>query len=286
MNNRDTDRPIGVFDSGVGGLTVAAAIKKALPGESIVYLGDLLHLPYGSKSEKAVLDFTRAAVNFLLGRGIKLLVIACNTATSVAMHIVEKEIDIPVIGVIEPGAQSACSVTKNGRIGVIGTTGTIKSGAYERALKEKNASFSVFQKDTPLLVPLIEEGWIGHPVLKMVLEEYFTFFNGTSIDTMVLGCTHYPLIQRQIQEVTGSVHIVDSAETTAAAVKSLFESHRLGRGSEAGVGYEIFLTDYTDNFRSVGEKILQQKIDTVTTVTLRYSNGRVMYRENLSGEPV
>ncbi len=284
MNNRDTDRPIGVFDSGVGGLTVAAAIRKALPGESIVYLGDLLHLPYGSKSERAVLDFTRAAVNFLLERGIKLLVIACNTATSVAKHIIEKELAIPVIGVIGPGALSACSITKNGRIGVIGTTGTIKSGAYVRALKDRDAAVSVFQKDTPLLVPLIEEGWIDHPVLKMVLEEYFTFFHGTSIDTMVLGCTHYPLIRRQIQEIAGSIHIVDSAKKTAEAVKNLLEERNLDRSSGAGAGYEIFLTDYTDNFRIVGEKILQQKIDTVATVTLRYSNGKVVYRENLSGE--
>jgi len=284
MNNNDTDRPIGVFDSGVGGLTVAAAIQKSLPGESIVYLGDLLHLPYGSKSEKAVLEFTRAAVNFLLEHEIKLLVIACNTATSVAKHIIEKEIDIPVIGVIEPGAKAACNVTKNRRIGVIGTTGTIKSGAYVHALKNRDDTVSVFQKDTPLLVPLIEEGWTDHPVLKMVLEEYFTFFHGTYIDTLVLGCTHYPLIRHQIQEVNGSIRIVDSAETTADAVKNLLVKRRLVSSSNGEGGYEIFLTDYTDNFRSVGEMILQQKLDAVSTVTLHYSNGRVMYGENLTGE--
>jgi glutamate racemase len=272
------NKPIGVFDSGIGGLTVVAAIKRILPSEKIIYFGDLLHLPYGSKSSKAVLDFSRAAVSFLIRQDIKLLVIACNTATSIAMPQIKDEVDIPVIGVISPGVLAACKISKNRRIGVIGTTRTIESDAYKRALTESDKGISVFQKATPLLVPLIEEGWIEHPVMQLVLTEYLNFFHETEIDTIVLGCTHYPLIREAIQKMLPSLNVVDSAETTAVLVKETLKN----RGSfeedtnETG-GCSIYLTDFTENFRIMGERIIGKEIDTTKLIKLNYSETSIKY---------
>jgi len=274
---KNDNRPIGVFDSGIGGLTVAAAIKRILPHETIVYVGDLLHLPYGSKSSRAVLDFTRAAVQFLIDRKVKLIVIACNTATSIAKKKIEKEVDIPVVGVIEPGAQSACRVTENKQLGVIGTTRTIRSNAYPEAIKMVDPGISVFQIETPLLVPLIEEGWLSHPVLGMVLDEYFRFFHEKSIDTIVLGCTHYPLIKSQIQRALHDVNIVDSAETTAEATETILRDNEMLCVSSEKGGYHIFLTDYAENFKLIGEKILKMEFHDINIITLNYSEGKLGY---------
>jgi glutamate racemase len=291
MNDpRGDSRPIGIFDSGIGGLTVAASIRELLPAEDIVYLGDLLHLPYGSKSSKAVLEFTRAAVRFLLGEDVKLLVIACNTATSIAMEDIEGEVNIPVIGVVRPGATAACAVSKKRRIGVIGTARTVESGAYESAIKGIDPDASVVQKATPLLVPLIEEGWIGHRVLAMVLDEYFRFFEGADIDTIVLGCTHYPLIRNDIAArlrlLTGrgaeEVRIVDSARTTAESTKALLSERcllnsGLSTPQEHTGSYRIRLTDYTDTFRDIGERIVGRSNFCPRVVTLNYDRGTVTY---------
>jgi glutamate racemase len=291
MNDPHGDpRPIGVFDSGIGGLTVAASIRELLPREDIVYLGDLLHLPYGSKSSSAVLEFTRAAAHFLIGVGVKLLVIACNTATSIAMGEIGREVDVPVIGVVRPGASAACAISGNRRIGVIGTVRTMESGAYESAIREIDPGASVVQRATPLLVPLIEEGWIGHPVLAMVLDEYFRFFNGTDIDTIVLGCTHYPLIRDDIADrlrlISGrgveDVRIVDSARTTAESTKALLsERGALSPGAESSRGYSgscrIYLTDYTETFREIGERIVGSANFSPQVVTLNYDRGKVSY---------
>jgi glutamate racemase len=283
-------RPIGVFDSGIGGLTVAASIRELLPREDIVYLGDLLHLPYGSKSSSAVLEFTRAAAHFLIGEGVKLLVIACNTATSIAMGEIEGEVDVPVIGVVRPGASAACAVSKKRRIGVIGTARTVESGAYESAIRGIDPAASVVQKATPLLVPLIEEGWIGHPVLAMVLDEYFQFFKGADIDTIVLGCTHYPLIRddiagrlRALEGMgTEEMRIVDSARTTAESTKALLtERGALNSGFSTPQkhtgSYRIRLTDYTETFRDIGERIVGRSNFSPRVVTLNYDRGRVSY---------
>jgi glutamate racemase len=291
MNDpRGDPRPIGVFDSGIGGLTVAASIRELLPAEDIVYLGDLLHLPYGSKSSSAVLEFTRAAVHFLVGEGVKLLVIACNTATSIAMRKIEGEVDVPLIGVVRPGAHAACGVTENRRIGVIGTARTVESGAYETAIREIAPDASVLQKSTPLLVPFIEEGWIGHPALAMVLDEYLHCFEGADIDTLVLGCTHYPLIREDISERLRSLYgrddrevkIVDSARTTAESTKALLAAKGLLNRNfstpraRAGT-YRIHLTDYTDSFRDIGELIVGRSNFDPRVVSLNYDSGRVSY---------
>jgi glutamate racemase len=271
------DRPIGVFDSGVGGLTVAAAIRKALPDESIIYLGDLLHLPYGSKSSRAVVEFTRAASHYLIEQRIKILVIACNTATSIARETIEAEVDIPVIGVIGPGASAACTRTKNRQIGVIGTHRTISSNAYGRAIREIDPDASVIQKATPLLVPLIEEGWTAHPITRMVLSEYFRDM-GESIDTLVLGCTHYPLIRRTVADMLPGIGIVDSAETTAAEAARAIEELSLSCSPGRRGDYEIYLTDDTDTFRSIGEHILGKELTDVRLIDLDYVEGKIEYR--------
>jgi glutamate racemase len=276
------DRPIGVFDSGIGGLTVAAAIKRAVPLEHIVYFGDLLHLPYGSKSSRAVLDFTRAAVQFLLSRSVKLVVIACNTATSIAKEQIEAEIDIPVVGVINPGAQAACNLTRSAKIGVIGTERTISSNAYRDAIHTLRPEISVYQKATPLLVPLIEEGWQSHPVMNLVLSEYLKVFEVDGVDAVVLGCTHYPLIKSEVQDILHGVTVVDSADTTAQAIVEILREEHIQRepaskSAESEGYYKIYLTDYTDVFKSMGERILNMAIDDVNIITLNWTEGKINY---------
>jgi glutamate racemase len=278
MNQLKGDpRSIGVFDSGIGGLTVASSIRSILPGEDIVYLGDLLHLPYGSKSPRAVLEFTRAAVGFLVGRRVKLIVIACNTATSIAMEQVEKEVDVPVVGVIKPGAVASCAVSKNKRIGVIGTTRTIESDAYKTAIGAIDPGVQVFQRATPLLVPLIEEGWLGHPVLELVLSEYLNAFRETMIDTIVLGCTHYPIIKNEISRLLEGIAVVDSARTTAENTKSLLSGHGALNGRKGGGATSIHLTDHTDAFDAIGRMIVGKEEFNAQVVNLSYSQGKVTY---------
>jgi glutamate racemase len=276
------DKPIGIFDSGIGGLTVAAAMKRALPSEHIVYFGDLLHLPYGSKSSRAVLDFTRAAVQFLLARSVKLIVIACNTATSIAKERIEREVDVPVLGVIEPGARAACEVTRSGSIGVIGTQRTIASNAYRDAINMLKPGISVYQKATPLLVPLIEEGWQTHAVMKLVLREYLQDFAESGVDAVVLGCTHYPLIKTEVQEILSDAAVVDSADTTASAIVDILQSgdmlrEKVSQSDETTGYYKIYLTDYTDVFKSMGEQILGRVIDDVNIITLNWTEGKINY---------
>ncbi|MFW6139655.1 MAG: glutamate racemase [Spirochaetota bacterium] len=294
INSRTDNRAIGVFDSGIGGLTVAAEISRLLPQEKIVYLGDLLHLPYGSKSVQAVLAFSKAAAGFLMSRNIKLLVIACNTATSIAKNEIERMINIPVIGVIGPGSRMACKATRNKRVGVIGTTRTISSNAYITEIQLIDPGTTVFQKPTPLLVPLIEEGWIGHPVLHMVVKEYLKFFSGKNIDTIVLGCTHYPLIKDEIGDALEGLFIVDSASTTAEMVQSTLENEELqaevnpgirggvsaGKEGEVEVApdnFEIYLTDHAHNFSKIAKMLIKKGIDDVGIVKLDYSRGRLNY---------
>jgi glutamate racemase len=277
MKNSSNNHAIAVFDSGIGGLTVAAAIRNMLPAEDLVYFGDLLHLPYGSKSRNAVLEFTRSAVNFLVRQNIKALVIACNTATSVAKSQIEKEVSIPVVGVIVPGALAACRVSKNSRIGIIGTTRTVASDAYPEAIHRVNPDISVFQKATPLLVPLIEEGWVDHPVMKIVLSEYLRDIQGKAVDTIVLGCTHYPLIRGAVQEILKDVYIIDSAHTTAVMLKdTLHRKNLMSRKTETGV-FRVFLTDTTDYFQSMAQRILGSEVCSFHNVTLQYPNGSAVY---------
>lgn len=243
----DKNSPIGVFDSGIGGLTVVKELTRSLPSENIVYLGDTEHLPYGSKSESAVRHFSLNNSAFLASREAKLIVIACNTASAVALQYIRKHIDLPVIGVVESGAASAVESTKSGCIGIIGTKTTIRSKAYTHSIKQLNPDIKVIETATPLLVHLVEENWVEHKVTLDILKEYLAPLLNSGIDTLVLGCTHYPFITKQINKIAPDIKLVDSATATANAVTSALKEKEIMTGRQAQDMLEINLTDiYAD----------------------------------------
>ncbi|MCK4509414.1 MAG: glutamate racemase [Desulfuromonadales bacterium] len=264
-----TERAIGVFDSGVGGLTVLRELRDQIPDESLVYLGDTARVPYGTKSSTTVLRYAHEAANFLLAQQVKLLVVACNTASAVALDDLEKRNQVPVVGVIEPGARRALEVTRNGCIGVVGTEGTIRSGAYEHALRAGRPDVMVHAAACPLFVPLAEEGWAGHEVARLIAHEYLAPLLEKSIDTLVLGCTHYPLLKQMLQEVVGpDVQLVDSAQETAKAVAAQLKGDQLLQQTTAVQPPRYFVTDIPDRFERVGGAFLGEKLQGVTTVSL------------------
>ena len=255
------DNPIGLFDSGIGGLTVLHQIIEKLPKENTVYLGDTARSPYGTKSVETVLRYSFENAEFLIGKGVKLVVVACNTSTAVALDALEKNLAVPVVGVIEPGARAALKKTRNWRIGVIGTEATIQSGAYTQALKRLDRKVEVYSRACPLFVPLVEEGWLDNEVVEMTVESYLTSLKRSGIDTLILGCTHYPLLKKAIRKFMGrEVRLVDSAEETANEVADLLEKKSLerekGRGSAS-----FFVTDVPDRFIKVGRRFLGEKVD-------------------------
>jgi glutamate racemase len=263
--------PIGVFDSGVGGLTVLKALMERLPHESTLYLGDTARVPYGTKSGEVVTRYSLKNAQFLLERGIKLLVVACNTASAVALPALSAALPVPVLGVIAPGARAALRRTKGGGVGVIGTPGTIRSGAYQRELLAAEPGVRVKARACPLFVPLAEEGWTGGDVPLLVAREYLTEFARDGVDTLVLGCTHYPLLKGVIAEVVGPrVALVDSAEATAEAVEALLtESRALApTGSTTAHGY--FVTDVPERFVEVGARFLGRPIPSAEQVDLSF----------------
>ena len=262
------DRPIGVFDSGVGGLTVVRELVGLLPGEDIVYFGDTARVPYGTKSAETVVRFAREDLGFLTGRGVKLIVIACNTASSVALPLLADEEEIPVIGVLLPGARGAAAATGNGRIAVIGTTATVNSGAYEKALGDISDGFEIMSRPCPLFVSLAEEGWVDDEVALMIARRYLEPLTGFGADTLVLGCTHYPLLKGVISRVMGEgVVLVDSAKETAAEVEETLASAGLLSGRGSGGKIEVFLSDIPYRFRDIGERFLGRPIESVEQVT-------------------
>ncbi len=260
------DNPIGVFDSGIGGLTVVRELLRQLPGESVVYFGDTARLPYGSKSPETVIRFALEDASFLLSRGVKLLVAACNTASSVSMPALREFSPVQVVGVIEPGAAAAAGATVSGDVGVMGTEGTIRSGAYQAALRSRTEVRSVAAVPCPLLVPLVEEGWTDHPVTETIVSEYLTPLSSAGIDTLVLGCTHYPLLKPVIARVLGpGVRLVDSAEETAAAVKAILAED--GMLSEAEHGQcSFYVSDIPMRFQEIAQRFLGRSIPLVTQV--------------------
>jgi glutamate racemase len=255
--------PIGVFDSGIGGLTVARAIMDELPFENIVYFGDLVHLPYGNKSERAIKEFSLANTNFLINKGVKLIVVACNSASSIAINEITSSTSLPVVEVVNPGAQTAVRASKNGRIGVIGTSRTIASGAYKRAISAIKPESLVFQKATPLLVPLIEENWIDREAARLIVREYLDFFKeDMSIDALVLGCTHYPIIKKLIEEEISGVNVIDSAVATALKVKDILKNGSiLAERNTSDVSHKYYVNDITESFKELGYRIVGEKID-------------------------
>lgn len=263
MNNK----AIGVFDSGIGGLTVYKALKEKLPDEKVVYLGDTARLPYGTKSAPTIIHFSEDNARFLLGKGIKIIVVACNSASSHAIpHLQDTFSDIPVLGVIEPGAEAAVACSKK-KIGVIGTSATIMSGAYEKAILDKNPEAKIIAKDCPLFVSLVEEGWGSHDVTKMVAREYLLPLKEQGIDCLVLGCTHYPVLKGVIAEVLGSsIKLIDSADTISRKVYTILKSLGWLSRTNGHQEDEFYVTDFPDRFKRVGEIFLGRKIEKVTTV--------------------
>ena len=264
MHNRDS--AIGVFDSGIGGLTVLHEIIEALPHENTIYLGDTARAPYGTKSVDTVLRYSFENSEFLAERGVKILVVACNTSTALALDRLQAELDLPVVGVIGPGVRRAVASTKNKRIGVIGTEATIQSGAYTKALKAADTKFEVYSRACPLFVPLVEEGWTDNAVVGMTVKAYLESLKQSGIDTLILGCTHYPLLKKPIRKFLGSgVRLVDSAEETAAEVAMLLKNSALSRKTGKGL-HSFFVTDAPDRFIKVGRRFLGEKVESAVRI--------------------
>lgn len=258
---------IGVFDSGVGGLTVLHEIARLMPHENLVYLGDTARVPYGTKSPETVCQYAMEAADFLAGLGVRMLVVACNTASAVALDVLQARYDIPVIGVIEPGAKRAASLTRSARVGVIGTEGTIKSDAYARAIRDISAGVEVISVPCPLFVPLAEEGWADHEIARLAAEDYIGALRG-EIDTLVLGCTHYPLLKNTLQKVLGEqIVLVDSAEETAGIVAARSDSGSDNEGRTGAIRF--FVTDVPTRFERVGSRFLGRPLGDVHQVSLR-----------------
>ncbi len=265
--NDRSSAPICVFDSGLGGLTVAHEIMRQLPAESLIYFGDTARVPYGPKSPDTVRRYSREICAFLLEQGVKAIVVACNTATAHALPTLRDELDVPVIGVVEPGARAAVRATRSGHIGVIGTAGTIRSQAYVRAIHAENPDVRVTALACPLFVPLVEEGWTNHEATHLVAEEYLAPFVKDPIDTLVLGCTHYPLLKPVIGEIVGrSVRLIDSAEETALDARRMLAANDLA-ASEGEGEYRFIASDDPQQFLTLGRRFLGSAIERVEVRT-------------------
>ena len=254
-------RPIGVFDSGVGGLTVVGQMQRILPEEDIVYFGDTARVPYGTKSKETVTKFSVENVEFLMEKNVKLVVVACNTASSLSLDFLKRCFKVPILGVIEPGAKGAVSATRNNRVGIIGTNATVSSGAYERAVKKINPRVSVYAESCPLFVPLVEEGWLGRDVTRDIAAIYLAPFKTKKIDTLVLGCTHYPLLKEVVQDVIGSkVVLVDSAMEVAKEARLILDSSGiLNRPGRTGK-HCFFVSDEPARFVRMAQRFLKRRI--------------------------
>ena len=257
VSSSTADLPIGVFDSGVGGLTVLRELRRALPLESTLYLGDTARVPYGTKSPATVVRYSRQNARLLAARGIKFLVVACNTSSALAMEALRHDFSFPMTGVIEPGAEAACRATRARKIGVIGTSATIRSGAYTAALQARDASIRVEGKACPLLVALAEEGWTDGPLAELAAREYLSAFQRSAIDVLLLGCTHYPLLAPVISRVMGEgVQVIDSARATAAFVAKLLSQHQLAAPPGTAPRHGYLVTDSRERFLELAPRFL------------------------------
>ena len=261
-------RPIGVFDSGIGGLTVVRELMHQLPRESLIYFGDTARVPYGNKSPETVRRYGREILAFLLSRDVKLVVVACNTVSAHALEHLREASPVKVEGVIEPGARAAVGASRGGRIGVIGTAGTVASGAYARAIEAVNGKAQVTAQACPLFVPLVEEGWLDHGATRLIAEEYLAPLRAHAIDTLVLGCTHYPLLRPLISEVMGTnVTLIDSAEATADETARVLAEKGLLTDAQHGA-HRFVASDDPAQFLRLGQRFLGAEIERVETVTL------------------
>jgi glutamate racemase len=261
--------PIGIFDSGIGGLTVARAVYERLPHESTVYFGDTARVPYGPKSPETVRRYSLEILEWLLGQGVKAVVIACNTSTAHALETLQAASPVPVIGVIEPGARAAAAASGAGPIGVIGTAGTIASNAYARAIQRRRPDARVEQVPCPLFVPLVEEGWFEHPAAELIAREYLEPLRRTGVDTLVLGCTHYPLLKPLLQRVMGgNVRLIDSGEETAAVVAQVLGRTALDAPSDSAATHRFAVSDDEARFRKVGIRFIGSRMGPAEVVPL------------------
>ncbi|MFW5632717.1 MAG: glutamate racemase [Acetivibrio ethanolgignens] len=274
-----SDAPIGVFDSGVGGLTVAREIMRQIPGERIIYFGDTARVPYGSKSKDTIIGFSRQIAKFLRTKEVKAIVIACNTASAFALETLSRENDIPVIGVVKPGAKVAAKTTKNGKIGIIGTIGTVNSNIYNEYIRGINPELKVFSKACPLFVPLVEEGWLYDSIMVEVADRYFSELKGYGIDTLVLGCTHYPLIRHTLQKVIGEdVALVNPAYETAISLRKVLKEKDLLCESRMAAGeameeaslpeHEFYVSDGAERFKAFANTILPCRVITTQDINI------------------
>lgn len=263
--------PIGVFDSGVGGLTVAREIMRHLPNENIVYFGDTARVPYGSKSKDNIIRFSRQIINFLKTKNVKAIVIACNTASALALDVVREEFDIPIIGVVEPGARAALEATKSKKIGVIGTEATIRSAMYEKIIKGFDDEATVVGKACPLFVPLVEEGFAKHKVTEEIIDYYLESFMDTDIDSLILGCTHYPLLRSRIKEYVGEqITLVNPAYETAMDLRQVLKDCDMENTemSDEHATYSFYVSDAADKFKQFANSILPYDIETTKQINI------------------
>lgn len=258
-----------MFDSGIGGLTVARRVMEALPCENTIYFGDTARVPYGSKSTETVMFYTKQAVRFLESKGVKMIVIACGTASSVGLEYARTLTELPVLGMIEPGAQAAVERTRTGRIGVIGTEGTIRSEAHRNAITALNVEAQVFTRACPLFVGFAEEGLSHHPATILITREYLAELLLESIDTLIMGCTHYPILEPAIAEVAGEdVALIDPGLTTALHVREILAERDLLNGSTIPPRHEYYLSDFPHKFIEIGERFLGSRMEHVERITL------------------
>ena len=251
--------PVGVFDSGVGGLTVAREISRQLPDENIVYFGDTARVPYGSKSQNTIIRFSEQIIRFLKTKEVKVIVIACNTASALALDAVKDEFDIPILGVVIPGARAAVEATKNRKVGVVGTEATVQSGMYTKVIQGMNPEITVIEKACPLFVPLVEEGFKEHQVTEEVIEYYLESMRSTDIDAMILGCTHYPLLRSKIRAYMGDkIQIVNPAYETAMDLKCLLEENDMANDGTEGQhsNYSFYVSDAAEKFRKFANTVM------------------------------
>ena len=264
--------PVGVFDSGVGGLTVAREIMRQLPNEKIVYFGDTARVPYGSKSKETVLRYSRQIVRFLQTKGVKAIVVACNTASALALEDIRHETDMPMIGVVKPGAKVAADNTTNKRVGVIATEATVNSKIYTDYIKRQDGEITVIEKACPLFVPLVEEGWLKDSVTEEVARRYLEELKTENIDSLVLGCTHYPLLRNMIGHIMGeSVRLVNPAYETAVSLGELLDSKGIAAGNEnryASEMYDFYVSDAAEKFKRFANSILPFRIENIEQINI------------------
>ena len=256
-------RPIGVFDSGVGGLTVVNEIIKAFPDEDLIYFGDTARVPYGSKSAETVTKFSRQIISYLLTKDVKAVVIACSTASSNSFDILAKEFKVPMIEVISPGVEDCANLTRNKIVGVIGTEATIRSGKYEEMLKEKIPGVTVHSKACPLFVPLAEEGWTHNTVAHMTADIYLQELLDKEIDSLILGCTHYPLLIDCIRDIVGPVHIINAAESTARKLRAFLTENAMENQEHKSKRRHFYVSDNTRKFSRICNLILRQNYEAI-----------------------